>query len=176
MSRRPIIDEAPGVVASVERIEAWLQVSTPGDEFVYATRLALPVASRGAAHLRALQDAGEVELFQRRTAEGTFNYVARRRAVPAVAGLPQRPRPVPAAMLSEEASRLLAMLRGVTRNGLPCPGNPLIARELGLARPSYVSELFGELAETGHVAVEQIRRAPHRVVTLLATGQQTARP
>ncbi len=58
-------DEAPGVVASPTRIDAWMEVAKHGDVFTYATRLCLPVNSAGAKRMRDLATLGLVVLTRR---------------------------------------------------------------------------------------------------------------
>jgi hypothetical protein len=166
-----ILDEAPGVVASVERINAWLAIATAGSEFVYATLAQLPRGAPGAARMRKLAEAGEVDLFQRRTdVPGQRDYVARRRATAV-----QRPAPAMAdPELPEEAQRLLAMLRGVARKKLPCPTDKTIARTLGVSI-GRAAKLVGQLRRAGAIKIETVRAPQQRVVTVVGTGERTVR-
>lgn len=179
MSAGPQIDEASGVVASIARIEAWLSIATAGDEFVYATRAALPPGSKSAAHLRELAGRGAVELFQRGTTEaGVRNYVARRTACPLGVKPPIARTPVvDDSAFDEMEDRLLAHLRAAVRRGLPCPPDAALARAMELPRQSDVARLYERLRQAGTITVEVVRDIPtYRVVTLTETGQRTLAP
>jgi hypothetical protein len=169
---QPTVDEAPGVVASIERIDAWLSIATPGSEFLYATRATLPPGCKPAAYLRTLAAAGEIDLFQRCCAGGGLkNYVARRKAPEQK---PEAPASSTRAERPERADDVLAMLRTVARRGLPCPTDAAIARHLNLRRPSEAAALLSDLADVGEILLERVSRPYQRVVTIVATGKRTA--
>lgn len=133
-------DETSGLVAGVERINAWLAVAKPGDRFVYATRLKLPPASAGAARMRELAERRVVMLMRPRSTldPSIFNYTAWRTSVPCAETKPDRPRLVVKAepLADNEAAiidALLPVLERFARHGRPCPTDRQLAAKSGLA-------------------------------------------
>ncbi len=172
-----VVDEAAGVVAAPERIAAWLVCAKAGDEFVYATRCGLPVASPGAKAAREACALGLVQLFQRGVPGlRQRNYVARRTAKP----MPVAREAEPAAAndlrhVDDEARALNAVLDLLSRAARfqrPCPTDFALARRAKVAREDI--ERVMDLLQT--MGLIRVRRAPPptlRQVTIVGTGQRT---
>jgi len=110
-------DEAPGIVASPDRVTAWMLVAKAGDQFVYATRVRLPVGSKGAAAMRDLSDRGLVRLFQRPIKGGGMsNYVAERSSKP----LPVAPEPVRYEPFVDDEATVIDALLPILRRAATC--------------------------------------------------------
>lgn len=132
-------DEAPGVVASPMRIDAWMEVAQKGDVFLYATRSCLPVNSSGAKHMRELAGRGLVILTQpRSTLDPTvFNFRAQRTSKPTAMTRPGRPVLVaPSAKLVDDEAAivdaLLPVLQRFAERGRPCPTDKQLAERARL--------------------------------------------
>lgn len=70
---------SPMAFATAQRVEAFLQDALPGTEMVYARGPRLPAHIPATVDaIRDAYDAGEIELAQRRVAEG-FAYIAQKR-------------------------------------------------------------------------------------------------
>lgn len=172
-----VVDEAAGVVAAPERIAAWLVCAKAGDEFVYATRCGLPVASAGSKAAREACDLGLVQLFQRSLpGRRERNYVARRTAksMPvAREAEPTAANDVP--QIDDEARALtdvLDLLSRAARFQRPCPTDFTLARRAKVQRGDI--ERVMDLLQT--MGLIRIRRAPAptlRQVTIVGTGHRT---
>ena len=132
-------DEAPGVVASPTRIDAWMEVAQKGDVFLYATRSCLPVNSAGAKHMRDLAGRGLVILTQpRSTLDPTvFNYRAQRTSQATAMTRPARSLLVApsTALVDDEAmivDALLPVLERFAAHGRPCPTDKQLAEKARL--------------------------------------------
>ena len=174
-----IIDEFPGIVASVERIDAWMAVAKPGDRFVYASRMSLPRVSAGAARMRELAARDLVHLVRpRSTIDPTiFNYTAIRSSVPSALTRPERPKlgvpPVP--LTHDEAAAidaLLPILERFASKGRPCPTDKQLAERSGLSFDAVAPTLAAMVA--GHLIRIQGARGPtNRRILILSTGAIT---
>ncbi|MBD8677945.1 hypothetical protein [Sphingomonas sp. CFBP 13720] len=174
-----IIDEAPGIVASPERIDAWMEVAKPGDRFVYASRLSLPAASKGAAHMRALAKRGLVALTQARSKvdPAIFHYCAQR--TPAATALTRPTRPklavTPAVLADGEAAvvdALLPVLERFARHGRPCPTDKQLAARAKLTEDGVKAGLAA-LAASHLIRVQKVSAPTLRRIIIVATGQIT---
>jgi hypothetical protein len=182
MAAAPLIhvyDEAPGIVASPERIDAWMEVAKPGDRFVYATRLCLPVASRGAARMRELEKRGLVVLTRpRSTLDATvFNYTAHRTATMTAMARPHRPKLVaPAVVLADgEAAlidALLPVLERFAHHGRPCPTDKQLAARARLTEEAVKAGLAA-MAAAHLIRVQGCAAPTYRRIIIIATGAQT---
>lgn len=121
-------DEAPGVVASPERIDAWMRVAKAGDTFLYATRACLPVRSVGAKRMYELATRGLVCLTRPRSKldPTVFNYTATRTSKVSPLTKPERPvlRAPIVTVLEQEADRrrsAVAASNGRARRAVPLP-------------------------------------------------------
>jgi hypothetical protein len=146
-------DEAPGVVASPERIEAWIEVAKQGDVFTYATRLCLPVNSAGAKLMRQLEALGLVVLTRpRSTLDPTiFNYRAQRTGKATPMTRPVRPVLVaPSAKLVDDEAAivdaLLPVLERFARHGRPCPTDRQLADKTRLTEAEVKAGLEAMVA------------------------------
>ena len=146
-------DEAPGVVASPERIEAWIEIAKQGDVFTYATRLCLPVNSAGAKRMRQLEALGLVVLTRpRSTLDPTiFNYRAQRTGKATPMTRPVRPVLVaPSAKLVDDEAEivdaLLPVLERFARHGRPCPTDKQLADKARLTEAEVKAGLQAMVA------------------------------
>lgn len=146
-------DEAPGVVASPKRIDAWMEIAKEGDVFTYATRLCLPVNSAGAKRMYDLAQLGLVELTRpRSTIDPTiFNYRARRTAKPSPLTRPVRPvlAAPSAALVDDEVAivdALLPVLERFAHHGRPCPTDKQLGDRARLAETEVKSGLEAMVA------------------------------
>jgi hypothetical protein len=172
-------DEAPGVVASPERIEAWIEVAKQGDVFTYATRLCLPVNSAGAKRMRQLEALGLVVLTRPRSTLNTtvFNYRAQRtgKATP----LTRPVRPILAApsatLVNDEAAivnALFPVLERFAQHARPCPTNKQLADKAKLTEDTVKAGLEAMVA--AHMIKVLGCAAPtNRRVVIVGTGAIT---
>lgn len=173
---KAVTDELPGVVASPARIAAWLADAAKGDEFVYATRCALPVACAGRRAAREASDAELVVLFQRRVpGREERNYVMRRTATP----LPTRgggpATRTDRAHVENEAEvqdRILALLTRAARFQRPCPTNSALARRAGVDL-EQAKDAMTILKKSGLIRVEWAPAPTLRRVSIVGTGLKT---
>lgn len=169
-------DEAPGVIASVARIDAWMEVAKAGDRFVYATRAMLPLGAQGAVHMRLLAQRGLVLLVRPRcVAEPTlFNYTAVRTSKPTAMERPVRailaPRVIDAE--AELVDALLPVLERAARFGRPCPTDRQLAQKSGLSADQIEPALHA-LVLANLIRVHQAPRPTLRRVVIVASGAQT---
>ena len=175
-----IIDEAPSVVASVERIDAWLSIARKGDRFVYATREHLPPRSTGAMRMRTLAERRFVCLVQPRAIAGgsLFNFTAIRTDVP-LPGAKPFGRPtlavVAAPLVDGEAAivdALLPVLERFARHRRPCPTDKQLAVKAQLSEEQVKAGLEAMVA--GHLIRVQGCAAPtYRRIVIVASGSIT---
>lgn len=173
-----VVDEAAGVVASPDRIAAWLLVAKRGEEFVYATRCSLPPASPGAKTARDASGLGLVTLFQRKLPDRReYNYVAKRTAK-AMPVKPVASTPAPAndgSPIDEEARALTAvldLLRRAARFQRPCPTDFALARRANVPRGD-VERVMDLLATMGLIRIQRAPAPTLRQVTIVGTGHRT---
>jgi hypothetical protein len=182
MATLPLIhayDEAPGIVAAPDRIDAWMAIAKPGDRFVYASRLCLPVASRGAKRMRDLAARGLVDLCRPRSKidPTIFNYTAQRTSKPTALVKPDRPRLVvpSAALVDDEAAivdALLPVLARFAAHGRPCPTDRQLAEKARLTEDAVKLGLPAMVS--AHLILIHGCSAPtYRRITILSTGQMT---
>ena len=173
------LDEAPGVVASVERIDAWMEIAKPGDRFVYATRLCLPVHSAGAKRMRDLSDGGLVMLTRPRSqVEPTlFHYMATRTRKACALTRPERPRldapssPVPSGEV-DAVNALLPVLERFAAARRPCPTNKALAERAGLPE-ELIRPTLDAMVHAHLIIVQGVRAPTSRRVVIVATGAAT---
>lgn len=171
-----LFDEVSGLVAGVDRINAWLAVAAPGDRFIYASRSGLPRASAGAARMRDLGARGIVMLIQARSAldPTRHNYIAVRTAVPTALSRPVRPCLVIASdpIANGEAAlidALLPVLERFARYGRPCPTDRQLAAKAGLAEEDVKSGLEAMVA-ANLIRVHGCAAPTYRRILILSTG------
>lgn len=156
---------------SLEAVDRWLKGSRPGERLIYAhgPNLADPTL---AARMRALAAAGEVRMLplQRSAGDGAFDYAV------------QRTEPAPAAPVAATPDLFMVALFGrierAARRGLRCPTDGELAADLELT-VGQVKWRFKKLVEAGRIAsrIEPANGNAHfRVVTILSTKRETARP
>lgn len=90
------------------------------------------------------------------------------------AGPPPRPEPPKGKALADNDAMILALLEWAARTGAPCPSNNQMAAQLRWPAANTVSKMVTRLERQGIITVERFNSA--RVVTIVSTGQHTARP
>lgn len=160
-----------------EQLHQWVARAQPGEDVVYSTGVR-PGDGIGAA-ARALHESGVVALRSKRFGAG-FRFIAVRladlRPARRSAGFAPRGRFVAA---SDDAKRttqmVLRVLTRAARRGDPCPTNAEIARIVGLKDAVAASYRMRRLVKAGAIVVDAPSPIERRVVTIVATGQQTRR-
>lgn len=170
------LDEAPGVIASVERIDAWMGVARPNDVFTYATRAFLPASSTGARRMRELNARGLVRLTQARCAPGVslFHYRATRTMTATPLAKPDRAL-LSARVIDAEAAlidKVLPVLDRAARFGRPCPTDKQLAEKCGL-EPVQIEPALHALVMANLIRIHAAPRPTVRRVTIVASGAQT---
>jgi hypothetical protein len=173
------MDEAPGMIATVAQVDAWMERAKAGDVFVYVTGTCLPIRSSGAARMRELSSMRLVDLSQKRLVPGrpTHNYRAQRTSKPSALTRPERPMlTLPsAALVDGEAAIVDALLPVLTRfakAGRPCPTDAQLAERTGLARDAVPSAMEAMVA-ANLIRVHLAPRPTLRRVLILSTGAMT---
>ncbi len=174
-----MMDEAPGIVASPARIDAWMETAKAGDTFLYATRAAIPVGSAGAKRMRDLAARGLVMLTQRRsTLDPTvFNYKATRTSKTCAMTKPERPtlRAVVDPVVPAEAASIDALLPVLSRfasRGRPCPTDKQLAERAGLPA-DVVPDVLAAMIASNLIRVEGVSAPTYRRILILSTGAMT---
>ena len=173
------MDEAPGVVASVERIDAWMRIAKAGDTFLYATRAALPVRSAGAKRMYELATRELVCLTRPRSKldPTVFNYTATRTSKASPLTKPERPvlRAPIATVLEQEAAVIDALLPVVSRfasAARPCPTDRQLAERAGIAREAVAPGLAA-MVEANLIRIVGAPAPTNRRINIIATGAMT---
>jgi hypothetical protein len=171
-----IFDEMTGLVAGVDRINAWLAVAKPGDRFIYATRQTLPIASAGRLRMLDLQKQGLVSLVRPRSPldPTVFNYTATRTTTPSAVTRLERPRLAAKVepIADGEAAvidALLPVLERFARYGRPCPTDRQLAAKAELTEGDVKAGL--EAMASAHLIRVQGCAAPtYRRIIILSNG------
>lgn len=173
------LDEAPGVVASPERIDAWMRVAKAGDTFLYATRATLPIGSAGKKRMLDLAERELVCLTRPRSKldPTLFNYTATRTSKPSALTRPVRDvLRAPAAMVIEqEAASVDALLPVLTRfasSGRPCPTDRQLAERAGLARDA-IPAVLAAMVEANLIRIVGAPAPTNRRIYIISTGAIT---
>lgn len=169
-------DELPSVVASVARIDAWMEIAKPGDVFVYATRATLPIASAGAKRMYELAKRDLVCLTRPRSTldPSVFNYRATRTSKSTALSKPMRAM-LSAPLIDAEPAlidALLPVLTRLARFGRPCPTNNQLASRSGLA-VDQIDAALAALVLAGLIRIQSLPRPTMRRIVIVATGEQT---
>jgi hypothetical protein len=169
-------DEVTGLVAGVDRINAWMAVAKPGDRFVYATRQTLPIGSAGKKRMLDLAERGLVTLVRpRSTIDPTiFNYTAYRTAKPDPLARPSRTKLGIASepIADGEAAvidALLPVLERFARYGRPCPTDLQLAEKAGLTDEAVKTGLVAMVA-ANLIRIHGCAAPTYRRVLILSTG------
>ncbi len=178
-SSGPIFDEVSGLVAGVDRVNAWLAIAKAGDRFIYASRTGLPRTSAGAARMRELEARKLVLLIQERSMldRTRHNYIAVRTAAPTALAKPVRPllTASPSPVAANEAASidaLLPILERFAAKGRPCPTDRQLAERAGIAVDAVQPTLAAMIA--AHlIRIEGARGPTNRRVLILSTGAIT---
>ncbi|MCU6454335.1 hypothetical protein LPN01_09610 [Sphingomonas sp. A2-49] len=171
-----MFDEVSGLVAGVDRINAWLAVAKPGDRFIYASRCGLPRTSAGAARMRDLASRKVVLLVQVRSTldPSRLNYTAVRTAVPCALSRIVRPRLTAAVepIADGEAAvvdALLPVLERFARHGRPCPTDRQLAAKAGLTEDAVKAGLEAMIS-THLIRVQGCAAPTYRRIIILSNG------
>lgn len=172
-------DEAPGIVASPARIDAWMEVAKKGDVFLYATRSCLPMNSAGAKHMRDLASRNLVVLTQPRSTldPSVFNYRAHRTDTPTALTRPARSVLVAPSvkLVDDEAAivdALFPVLERFAQHGRPCPTDKQLATKAVLTEAAVKAGLEAMIA--AHMIKVLGCAAPtYRRIIIVSTGAIT---
>jgi hypothetical protein len=159
-------------------LQDWARSASPGAAVCLGVAPSVPAATQPA--LRALTDAGLIDIARRRIGEGRFSFEVQRRSRRYVAAVPARKAPAAprGGMHARRAGtverRVLKLLLTAATKGLPCPTNASIARAVGLRDAVAASYRLRRLVARGliRVTVPDDPRL-HRVVTIVASGKAT---
>jgi hypothetical protein len=173
------VDEAPGMIATVAQVDAWMERAKPGDVFVYVTGTSLPIRAGGAKRMRDLADRGLVYLTQKRLAPGSpvTNYRAMRSEKPCALTRPERPvlAAPSAALVDDEAAIVDALLPVLTRyaqHGRPCPTDRQLASKARLTEAA-VKDGLTAMTAAHLIRITRVSAPTLRRVVIVATGQIT---
>ncbi|HVL30087.1 MAG TPA: hypothetical protein VM326_05155 [Sphingomicrobium sp.] len=160
---------------TLERLSEWLRSSRPGDRLTYAHGPYL-VDTELAARVRGLIDGEEVHHRRYRADDGAFDYVIIRNRVRVA--LPPRPRRELPIDLDPVMSGLFLRLKATARRGERCESDSALASALGVSRDQLAHRPL-RLVAAGLVASRIVPASgdpKYRVVTIVATGRETAGP
>lgn len=155
-------------------LQAWARDASPGASLCLGVAASVPPATQPA--LRALSDAGLIDIARRRVGPERFSFVVQRRS--ARFGDRQHTAPRRGGMRARRAGtierRILKLLLTAAARGLPCPTNATIAHLVGLRDELAASYRLRKLQERGliRIAVPADPRL-YRVVTIVASGKTT---
>lgn len=178
-----VVDEAPGMIATVAQVDAWMEHAKAGDVFVYVTGSCLPIRGGGAKRMRELSDRGLVALTQKRVEPGLsmFNYRAQRTTTATALTKPDRPKLTapsiaqPMALVDCEVDvvdTLLPVLERFARSGRPCPTDKQLAARARL-NADQVKVGLEALAALHVIHIQGCAAPTIRRITILATGHKT---
>ncbi|MBD3747775.1 MAG: winged helix-turn-helix domain-containing protein [Sphingopyxis terrae] len=159
-------------------LQGWVRGATPGASVCLGVASSVPAATQPA--LRALTDAGLIDIARKRVGDGRYSFEVQRRsrryvAPTPVQKAPTRPRGgMHARRAGTVERRVLKLLLTAAAKGLPCPTNAAIARAVGLSDGIAASYRLRRLVARGliRVAVPEDPRL-HRIVTIVASGEST---
>lgn len=174
-----VVDEAPGMIATVAQVDAWMEHAKAGDVFVYVTGSFLPIRAGGAKRMRELSDRGLVALTQKRIEPGVsmFNYRAERTSTATALTKPERPKLVvpSAAVVDDEVAisdAVLPVLERFARSGRPCPTDKQLAARARVSEDQVRAALLA-LAASHAIHIQGCAGRTSRRITILATGHKT---
>ena len=183
MSASHVVDEAPGMIATVAQVDAWMEHAKAGDVFVYVTGTCLPMRCDGAKRMRELAERGLVDLSQKRLQRGgsIINYRAQRTSTATALTKPERPKLImPSTALCvplvdgeiEIVDQLLPVLERFARSGRPCPTDKQLAARTRLS-PDQVKVGLQALSAAHAIHIQGCAAPTMRRITILATGHKT---
>jgi len=174
-----VTDEAPGMIATVAQVDAWMEHAKAGDVFVYVTGTCLPMRGGGAKRMRELSERGLVDLSQKRLQPGgsMINYRAQRTSKATALTKPERPKlsAPTVALVEEEAAlsdALLPVLERFARSGRPCPTDKQLAARARISEADVKAGLLALVASHA-IHIQGCAAPTARRVTILATGSVT---
>ena len=160
---------------SIASVDRWLKNSQTGDTLIYAHGPTI-IDQALAEHMTRLAAAKEVHLHPRRSTDGGLDRVAVRNRVRVA--LPSRQRPTAAAALDPAMAALLLKLKHCAREGARCQSDKALGASLGLTA-DQVKWAMKKLKTAGLIQTRIVATpsdAKFRVVTIVATGFETALP
>lgn len=164
-------------VLTCQEVEDWMKQARCGERLRYGQGRQL-VRGATSALMRRLADAGDVHLFQPRSASGDgFDFLAVRNRIK-VEVQHKAPRIQAGPALDPNSSALLLKLKTVARLGDVCPSDKQLGLALGLTR-DQVKWSLKKLVTADLVAtrIEPTARHPKfRVVRIIASGRETKGP
>lgn len=171
------IDQAKGLIASPDQIEAWFALAQSGDRFVYATRSYLPAGSTGAQRMRTLSDQGLVHLIQKRSDLfiGEWCYLAERSSKSeATVRPPARPKSDVRSTSDDVTAinALLPVLKRAARFGRPCPTDLQLAEKAGIDR-AQVQPALDAMRTMNIIRVSPAKAPTLRFITIVESGHKT---
>lgn len=174
-----VVDEAPGMIATVAQVDAWMEYAKAGDVFVYVTGTCLPIRGGGAKRMRELAERKLVNLSQKRVQPGgsAFNYQAQRTSTATALTKPQRATLIApsVSLVDDEAAvcdALLPVLERFAHSGRPCPTDKQLAVRARISEDAVKAGLRA-LAAAHAIHIQGCAAPTSRRVTILATGQVT---
>lgn len=165
------------MVASPERIRAWLSMAATGDQFLYATWARAPGNHPGAVLMRTLAGKGIVHLKQKRVGTSLVHrYTAERSSKPIETPAPRAVLSARLALIAEGetdlVNTLMQQLMRAARFRLPCPTDAQMARRAGVV-PEVVPVAMAAMVEAGMIRVHAAPAPTLRRVTIVDSGDVT---
>lgn len=154
-------------------LQGWVRNASAGASVCLGVGAAVPPSTQPA--VRALTDAGLIDIARRRVGDGRYSFEVQRRSRRYVPSVPSKPRGgMHARRAGTVERRVLKLLLTAATKGLPCPTNASIARAVGLPDAVAASYRLRRLVARGliRVAVPDDPR-DLRVVTIVASGKAT---
>lgn len=163
----PINIGATGACMTLAAVEAWAKAAQPGDSLKYAEG-GLPKWSKVVPFVRDLAMRDIVFAWSDGCGRSR-RYWIKRLAKP----FSSAPKPVRIARdippRDADAARLLTILTGFARRGVPCPSNRDLARQADLTNGDRASYLVKCLVAAGYIRCEVVgaRKGWHRIITIV---------
>ncbi|MCZ4340160.1 hypothetical protein O4H52_00980 [Sphingomonadaceae bacterium G21617-S1] len=160
----PIRIGATGACMTLAAVEAWAKSAAPGDSLKYAEG-SLPKWSKVLPFVRDLAVRDIVFAW----CDGGRRYWIKRLAKP----YSSAPQPVRLARdippRDADMARLLSILTGYARKGVPCPSNRDLARRAELSNGDRASYLIKCLVGAGYIRCEVVpaHKGWHRIITIV---------
>lgn len=179
-SARAQLRVAPLCMAiGVVEYRAWMGRAQAGERITFAQGPALDNQRDIVVLVKEHQARGLVRFFRKRRGEDDFNFIVERLAPEAADPAVQRARAKDGRSLApdpeSEPGKVLALLRRCANLDQPCPTNREIALRCGLNDEERARYLVRQLAEGGHVAIENRGPRLTRIVTIAETKRSTSR-
>ncbi|WP_288413810.1 hypothetical protein [uncultured Novosphingobium sp.] len=152
-------------------LQAWHLTASVGEELIYAIGPALGRDAESPKIARAMAEAGEAILFQRRE-QGGIHYGIKKRELRAATNEAAKQQ-AQARWAGKAEGRLLDAIMEIADAGLPLPLYDELAEVVGLADGEAVRYRLNVLVKGG--AIKLFGPAGERIAEICATQQRTAR-